>query len=77
MAQDNPAQPILKWRDKIASLSDGPPAQKSTDTSWHDDMVKRASESFRKKVSATGTKPATNKAAAKKKATTKKVSAKR
>lgn len=87
MAQDNPAKPLLDLRDKLHSVADkflsydkpmskNKDASQKTDTSWHDGMVKRASDSFRKSA-VTGTKPATNKAATKPKAARKKVSAKR
>lgn len=79
MPQDSPAKPLLDLRDKLYSaankfMSYDKPKKKETqkaDTSWHDGMVKQASESFRKSA-VTGGKPA-----AKSKATRKKVSAKR
>ena len=45
MAQ-NAAQPLLNLRDKLIDLSrktNGKP-----DTAWHDEMVRKANESFRK-----------------------------
>lgn len=61
MAQDNAAQPLLDLRAKIGEyarkfLGDDKPLAKrgvvyagdKPDTSWHDEMVKEANESFRK-----------------------------
>lgn len=85
MAKDSPAKPLLDLRDKLHSAADkflsydkpmGKNTTQKTDTSWHDGMVKKANEAFRKSA-VTSAKPATNKAATKPKAARKKVSAKR
>lgn len=53
MAEDNPAQGIINWEKNFWSLGgllnkrSGKAAPKP-DTSWHDAMVKKANESFRK-----------------------------
>lgn len=53
MAQDDPAQGIINWEKNFWSLGgllnkrSGKPASKP-DTSYHDQMVKEANESFRR-----------------------------
>jgi hypothetical protein len=50
--QDNgAAQPILDYRDKLIDLAKrviewGKSGSEKKDTSWHDDMVKKANKSF-------------------------------
>ena len=70
------AQPILNLRDKLTGALDklrswDKPIGKKQDTSWHDQMVKTANESFTKKGAGAkvapkpAAKPAKKKSAAK------------
>ncbi len=53
MAQSDPAQPLLNLRDKLIDYAKkakawGESGTKKPDTTWHDEMVRKANESFRK-----------------------------
>ena len=66
MAEDSPVQSILNLRDKIANFG-RKPATPKVDNSWHDSMVKQASDSFRKSAQKKVSAPADAKPAPKKK----------
>ena len=65
----SPAQPIINWRDKIREWAEKAAKPVSTkDTAWHDEMVRKATDSFKKPTTmkvagkpktATAKKPAT------------------
>lgn len=68
---DNPAQPFINMRDRLYNFAQkydpstpSKPAAQKVDTSWHDQMVKNANDSFAKRAAAD--KAATAKKAAKK-----------
>jgi hypothetical protein len=64
----SPTQPIVNWRDKIVDvrnkIANFGKAPLKPDTSWHDEMVRKATDTF--------TKPSTMKVAGNSKTATKK-----
>jgi hypothetical protein len=53
MAQDDAAQPLLDIRNKLIDYARkakewGESGTKNLDTTWHDEMVRKANESFQK-----------------------------
>jgi len=85
MAQEA-AQPILYYRDKLIDYAKklkewGESGTKKPDTTWHDEMVRKANESFRKESGkktikspplqgkTIGKKPTASKASSKRKVT--------
>jgi hypothetical protein len=79
MAQSDPfsdwRDTLSKWATKAKNYIGNDPTKK-VDTSWHDEMVKQANESFRKKLTPEGPKLG-QKAPAKKKPTQKAAARKR
>lgn len=74
MAQDNPAQGLIDRYKRWTGKEEKKPAPQKADTSWHDEQVKKANESFRK---TSGSKTATSRSAAKKPERRKSASGKR
>lgn len=63
MAQDNAAQGLIDRYKRWTGKEEKKPAPQKADTSWHDQQVKNANDSFRKM---SGSKTAPSRSAAKK-----------